>query len=110
MRGWQRSMLWRDCGLAWVPPSPNLPRPEGALVYPGQVLLEGTNLSEGRGTTTPFEQFGAPWLDGVALAAALRHFKQGLRGRRSRYRSPTRTGSSPSVSTCSSAAAEDAWR
>ena len=72
MRGWQRSMLWRDCGLAWVPPSPNLPRPEGALVYPGQVLLEGTNLSEGRGTTTPFEQFGAPWLDAKALRDALR--------------------------------------
>ncbi len=63
MRGWTRTMLWPDTGRAWLPPSPNLPRFEGVLVYPGQVLLEGTNLSEGRGTTTPFEQFGAPWLD-----------------------------------------------
>ena len=55
MQGWRRSMLWADTGRAWVPPSPNLPRHEGALVYPGQVLLEGTELSEGRGTTTPFE-------------------------------------------------------
>lgn len=71
MRGWRRDMLWADTGLAWVPPSPNLPRHEGAWVYPGQVLLEGTNLSEGRGTTTPFEQFGAPWLDPRALQDAL---------------------------------------
>jgi len=63
MRGWNRSMLWPDTGRAWIPPSPNLPRYEGVLVYPGQVLLEGTNLSEGRGTTAPFEQWGAPWLD-----------------------------------------------
>ena len=70
-REWQRSMMWPDTGRAWVPPSPNLPRFEGALVYPGQVLLEGTNLSEGRGTTTPFEQFGAPWIDARELAGAL---------------------------------------
>ncbi|MBL8756190.1 MAG: DUF1343 domain-containing protein [Planctomycetes bacterium] len=73
MQGWRRSMSWPDLGRAWVPPSPNLPRWEGALVYPGQVLLEGTNLSEGRGTTTPFEQFGAPFVDPwqlLALAAA----------------------------------------
>ncbi|MBM4062691.1 MAG: DUF1343 domain-containing protein [Planctomycetes bacterium] len=63
MRGWRRAMLWPDTGRHWVPPSPNLPRWEGALVYPGQVLLEGTNLSEGRGTTTPFEQCGAPFVD-----------------------------------------------
>jgi uncharacterized protein YbbC (DUF1343 family) len=63
MQGWRRSMLWADTGRAWVPPSPNLPRHDGALVYPGQVLLEGTELSEGRGTTTPFEQFGAPYVD-----------------------------------------------
>src|SRR5690606_8895746 len=71
MRGWQRSMLWPDTQLAWVPPSPNLPRFEGTLVYPGQVLLEGTNLSEARGTTTPFEQFGAPFVDARALRDAL---------------------------------------
>jgi uncharacterized protein YbbC (DUF1343 family) len=71
MNGWQRSMLWPETRRAWVPPSPNLPRIEAALVYPGQVLLEGTNLSEGRGTTTPFELFGAPWLDPHRLLAAL---------------------------------------
>jgi len=63
MNGWRRSMLWPDTGRAWVPPSPNLPRWEATAVYPGQVLLEGTNLSEGRGTTTPFEVWGAPFVD-----------------------------------------------
>lgn len=69
--GWKRSMLWRDTGLPWVMPSPNLPTPDSCVVYPGMVLLEGTNLSEGRGTTKPFELFGAPWLDPMALAARL---------------------------------------
>lgn len=69
MQGWRRSMLWPHTGRDWVPPSPNLPRFEGALVYPGQVLLEGTQLSEGRGTTTPFEQFGAPYVDPWQLQA-----------------------------------------
>ncbi|MCA8977754.1 MAG: DUF1343 domain-containing protein [Planctomycetes bacterium] len=72
MQGWSRAQLWPDSGRAWVPPSPNLPRFEGALVYPGQVLLEGTRLSEGRGTTTPFEQFGAPFVDPFALIDAVR--------------------------------------
>lgn len=71
MTGWDRRMLWSHTGRAWVPPSPNLPRFEGALVYPGQVLVEGTQLSEGRGTTTPFEQFGAPWIDPWRLLDAL---------------------------------------
>ena len=62
LKGWHRSMMYRDTGLHWVPPSPNLPKPESTLVYPGQVILEGTNLSEGRGTTTPFELWGAPYL------------------------------------------------
>lgn len=62
MEGWQRSMLFCHTGLHWVPPSPNLPTPESTMVYPGQVILEGTNLSEGRGTTTPFELWGAPYL------------------------------------------------
>lgn len=78
MRGWRRDMLWPDTGRAWVPPSPNLPRWTGALVYPGQVLVEGTRLSEGRGTTTPFEQFGAPFVDPWRLAAAAR--EHDLRG------------------------------
>ena len=63
MNGWRRSMRFRETGLFWVPPSPNLPTPESALVYPGQVIWEGTNVSEGRGTTQPFELFGAPYFD-----------------------------------------------
>jgi uncharacterized protein YbbC (DUF1343 family) len=62
MAGWRRGMLWRDTGLRWVMPSPNMPLPETAMVYPGQVLWEGTNVSEGRGTCRPFEIFGAPFL------------------------------------------------
>ena len=69
--GWRRSMLWPDTGLPWIMPSPNLPAPDSCAVYPGMVLLEGTNLSEGRGTTRPFELFGAPWLDPTALVARL---------------------------------------
>ena len=61
--GWRRRDYFDATGLPWVMPSPNLPTLEGALVYPGQVLLEGTNLSEGRGTTRPFELFGAPFLE-----------------------------------------------
>jgi uncharacterized protein YbbC (DUF1343 family) len=63
MAGWRRRMLFPDTGLPWVSPSPNMPTYDTAVVYPGQVLLEGTNLSEGRGTTRPFELFGAPFLD-----------------------------------------------
>jgi uncharacterized protein YbbC (DUF1343 family) len=69
--GWRRRAHARDTGLPWVFPSPNMPTPETALVYPGMCLLEGTNLSEGRGTTRPFELFGAPWLDAAALVGAL---------------------------------------
>ena len=69
--GWRREMSWRDTGLPWVMPSPNLPTPDSCVVYPGMVLIEGTNLSEGRGTTRPFELFGAPWLDPIALVARL---------------------------------------
>jgi uncharacterized protein YbbC (DUF1343 family) len=69
--GWRRERAFRATGLPWVFPSPNMPTPETALVYPGMCLLEGTNLSEGRGTTRPFELFGAPWLDGARLAGAL---------------------------------------
>ena len=71
MKGWQRDMLFSDTGLPWVAPSPNLPTPESTLVYPGQVLLEGTNLSEGRGTTQPFELFGAPYIDVAKIISAL---------------------------------------
>ena len=62
-RGWRRGDYFDATGLPWIMPSPNLPTLDGALVYPGQVLLEGTNLSEGRGTTRPFEFFGAPFLE-----------------------------------------------
>jgi len=67
MAGWRRRMLFPDTGLPWVLPSPNMPTFDTALVYPGQVLLEGTNVSEGRGTTRPFEIFGAPWIDTRAV-------------------------------------------
>lgn len=67
--GWRRWMTWADTGLAWVMPSPNLPTTDSCDVYPGMVLLEGTNLSEGRGTTRPFELFGAPYIRPERLAA-----------------------------------------
>jgi uncharacterized protein YbbC (DUF1343 family) len=70
-RGWQRAMTFAETGLPWVMPSPNMPTPDTALVYPGQCLFEATNLSEGRGTTRPFEIVGAPFLDGYAWANAL---------------------------------------
>ncbi len=63
MAGWKRNMFFRDTKLPWIPPSPNLPTPASTLVYPGQVIWEGTNVSEGRGTTLPFEIFGAPFFD-----------------------------------------------
>jgi uncharacterized protein YbbC (DUF1343 family) len=71
MRGWRRAMLWEDTGLPWVPPSPNMPTLDTARVYPGGCLIEGTNLSEGRGTTRPFEWIGAPYLDARRYAEAL---------------------------------------
>jgi len=77
--GWSRKMRWADTGLAFVPPSPNMPTPDTAQVYPGMCLLEGTNLSEGRGTCRPFEQFGAPYLDAADIVSALeRHRLPGL--------------------------------
>lgn len=68
MEGWRRGDA---TGLPWVMPSPNMPTLDTAMVYPGAVLFEGTNLSEGRGTTRPFELLGAPWIDGVALCRRL---------------------------------------
>jgi uncharacterized protein YbbC (DUF1343 family) len=76
--GWRRGMDFGATGLPWVLPSPNMPAVETAFAYPGQCLLEGTNLSEGRGTTRPFELCGAPWIDPAALAGRLR--AQGLPG------------------------------
>jgi uncharacterized protein YbbC (DUF1343 family) len=70
--GWRRRMTVFDYPARWVGPSPNMPAPETALAYPGMCLLEGTNLSEGRGTTRPFEIFGAPYLDSFALTDELK--------------------------------------
>lgn len=71
MRGWTREMYFDETGLPWIPLSPGMPRTATTLVYPGTCLVEGTNLSEGRGTALPFEIVGAPWLDGYALAQDL---------------------------------------
>jgi uncharacterized protein YbbC (DUF1343 family) len=71
MRGWKRAMSFEQTGLPWVPPSPNMPTLDTAYVYPGTCLIEATNLSEGRGTTRPFEWIGAPFLDSERLAEAL---------------------------------------
>jgi uncharacterized protein YbbC (DUF1343 family) len=71
MHGWQRRLWFDETGLLWVPPSPGMPHLSTATVYPGMCLVEGTNLSEGRGTALPFEIVGAPWLDGYALAQSL---------------------------------------
>jgi uncharacterized protein YbbC (DUF1343 family) len=88
MRGWRRRLDYAATGLPWVPPSPNMPTPRTALVYPGTGLLEGSNLSEGRGTTRPFELVGAPYLD-TRFAASLR--AAGLPGVRFREASFTPT-------------------
>ncbi|HSR54513.1 MAG TPA: DUF1343 domain-containing protein [Acidobacteriota bacterium] len=74
MEGYRRSMSWEDTGLPWVMPSPNMPTPDTAQVYPGLCLLEGTNVSEGRGTTRPFEISGAPWIDPKKLKRRLDDF------------------------------------
>jgi uncharacterized protein YbbC (DUF1343 family) len=71
MKGWDRTMTWHETGLRWIMPSPNMPLPETAQVYPGQVIWEGTNLSEGRGTCRPFEIFGAPFLNTESMRKSL---------------------------------------
>jgi uncharacterized protein YbbC (DUF1343 family) len=71
MEGWSREMYWDETDLPWVMPSPNMPTLDTAIVYPGTVLYEGTTLSEGRGTTRPFELIGAPWFDGDELASRM---------------------------------------
>ncbi|MEH0651457.1 DUF1343 domain-containing protein [Streptomyces scabiei] len=88
MSGWKRSRFFDDSGLPWVPPSPNMPTPDTALVYAGTCLFEGTNLSEGRGTTRPFELLGAEGVD-RKWAAAVNEL--GLPGARFReaYFAPT---------------------
>ncbi len=71
MDHWRRELWFDETGSVWVDTSPNIRSMQAALLYPGTVLLEGTNLSEGRGTDRPFEQVGAPWLDAVAVAESL---------------------------------------
>lgn len=71
MQGWSRDTFFDRTGIPWVLPSPNIPTIESAIVYPGTVLFEGTNVSEGRGTTKPFELVGAPWVEPTRFAAAL---------------------------------------
>ncbi|MEM2892896.1 MAG: DUF1343 domain-containing protein [Candidatus Bathyarchaeia archaeon] len=71
MEGWSRELWYDETGLLWIQPSPNMPTLETATIYPGTCLLEGTNVSEGRGTTKPFEVIGAPWIDSSRLALEL---------------------------------------
>ena len=71
MPAWRRDSFFDETGLPWVLPSPNIPTLDSAIVYPGTVLIEGTNVSEGRGTTRPFELVGAPWIEPDAFAARL---------------------------------------
>ncbi len=78
MRGWTRGQYFDDLDLQWVYPSPNMPTSQTALLYPGMVLLEGTNISEGRGTAMPFQLFGAPFLDGQRLLGQLGSDLEGL--------------------------------
>ena len=78
LKGWTRETWYDATGLPWVPPSPNMPTLETASVYPGTCLFEGTNLSEGRGTTKPFELIGAPWIDAESWANSLN--AEGLSG------------------------------
>ena len=85
--GWRREAWWDETGLPWVAPSPNMPALLTATIYPGACLVEATNLSEGRGTTRPFQLVGAPWLDGEALAARLDALgPPGVRFRPTRFR------------------------
>jgi uncharacterized protein YbbC (DUF1343 family) len=75
LEGWNRGHYYDETGLPWVLPSPNMPTVDTAVVYPGMCLLEGTNISEGRGTTRPFELFGAPWMDSHLLSSSLNEWK-----------------------------------
>ena len=78
MEGWKREYLWEDTALRWVPPSPNIPTLDTVKVYPGMCFFEGTNVSEGRGTTRPFETIGAPWIDAEDLSTKMN--RKGLLG------------------------------
>ena len=90
IKGWRRKQYTNNTKLQWTMPSPNMPYFSTAFVYPGMCLLEGTNVSEGRGTTRPFELFGAPWIDPYRLAAKLTKqqilSRAGLQDLKSAYR------------------------
>lgn len=88
MRGWRADMRYADTGLPWILPSPNMPSPTTALLYPGTCLFEATNLSEGRGTTLPFELLGAPYVDHRWAADLTRRRLAGVRFREA-YFTPT---------------------
>ena len=75
MEGWNTSLWYDETTLPWIKPSPNIPNLETALIYPGMCLLEGTNISEGRGTNHPFKWFGAPWIDSKNLSQELNNLK-----------------------------------
>ena len=75
MEGWNTSLWYDETTLPWIKPSPNIPNLETALIYPGMCLLEGTNMSEGRGTNHPFQWFGAPWIDSRVLSKKLNNLK-----------------------------------
>ena len=92
LTGWKRGMLWEDTDAAWAPPSPNIPTPHTALVYIGTCIFEGTNLSEGRGTTTPFYVVGAPFIDAVQLTARMRALNLPGVGFMPAYFTPTKIG------------------
>jgi uncharacterized protein YbbC (DUF1343 family) len=91
MENWKRSQFFEETGLPWVLPSPNMPTVDTAIVYPGMCLLEGTNVSEGRGTTRPFEIFGAPWIDPDTFCRSMKLFQlKGVRFRPLYFRPTTR--------------------
>jgi len=71
MKNWHRNYFFESTGIKWIPPSPNLRTTKGSILYPGIEILQNAGVSVGRGTQTPFEEFGAPWLDGEAVASAL---------------------------------------
>ena len=98
MKNWERDMYFDECDVPWVLPSPNMPTLDTAIVYTGTCLFEGTNLSEGRGTTRPFELIGAPWIDAIALSNQLNSL--GLSGVYFRPASFTPTTSKFSGSQC----------
>ena len=74
MTGWSKNLWFDETNLIWVNPSPNIPDLETAIIYPGMCLIEGTNISEGRGTSHPFKWIGAPWIEGQKLSQALNKF------------------------------------